>query len=95
LHRGANDSVSFADNAITVTAEGRSATTAEGAPEAWFDAGQPIKVRFVLIGGRSEEVSGVLPLHHALVAGDYEHRFTVLGGDRGFIRVAAERCKYP
>jgi hypothetical protein len=66
LYKGANDSVSFADNAITVTAEGRSATDAEGNAEAWFDPAQPVTVRFTQLGGKSSEVSANLPLHHSV-----------------------------
>ena len=37
IYDGPNDSVSFAENTITVTAQGRSATDEAGNPEAWFD----------------------------------------------------------
>ncbi len=93
--RGGNDSVSFGDNAVLVTAEGKPVLSAEGQAEAWFDPGQPVAVRFIAPGGRSWETAGVLPLHHALVLDDREYRFSLVAGERGFIRVIGERCRYP
>ena len=42
IYQGANDSVSFAANTITVTATGPSATDEAGNPEAWFDPAKPM-----------------------------------------------------
>jgi len=96
LYTGANDSVSFANNAIIVTGEGALATNQEGKPEAWFDPAQPVKLYFVEPGGRRTETAGVLPLHHSVVRGDSEFRFTILASDsHGFISVTAERCAFP
>lgn len=96
LYAGANDSVSFANNAIIVTGEGELSTNAEGKPEAWFDPAQPVKLYFVQPGGKRSEASGVLPLHHSVVRGDSEYRFTVLASEsQGFISVTAERCAFP
>lgn len=93
--RGGNDSVSFGDNAVLVTAEGKPALNAEGQAEAWFDPGESVTVRFIAPGGRTWEAAGVLPLHHALVLDDREYRFSLVAGERGFIRVIGERCRYP
>ena len=87
--------MSFAENTITVTAEGRSATDEAGNPEAWFDPVHPITLSFTDIGGERADIKGTLPLHHAMVRGDTEYRFTVVTGDRAFVEVTAEGCAYP
>ena len=93
LYAGANDSVSFANSALTVTAIGQSATDADGNPEAWFDPAKPLTLRIVAIGGELTESAGPLPLHHAVVWGGAEYRFSVVNGDsRGFVYVTADRC---
>lgn len=95
LYKGANDSVTFGGETVTVTASGANAANAEGKVEAWYDPAKPITVRFTEIGGRTTEKSGKLPLHHALVAGGSEYRFTILPGPQGFVKVSGERCKFP
>ena len=95
LYKGANDSVSFADNTVTVTAIGDSARNESGSPEAWYDPAQPVNAQFTVIGGETFETAGKLPLHHAVVVNAQEFLFTLTAGDRGFINVAADRCDYP
>ncbi len=95
LSGGANDSVSFAGNALTVTARGQSATDAGGRPEAWFDAAMPISLTVAAIGGDTREVQGQLPLHAALVHDGSEYRFSALAGERGFVEVTVDRCDFP
>lgn len=95
LSENANDSISFAGNTITVTGRGTAARDTEGNPEAWFDPAQPVEVNFVRVGGESSDISGKLPLHHAMVVGDYEFRFSVVEGARGFVNVVGTRCRYP
>ncbi|MFQ5774450.1 MAG: coiled-coil domain-containing protein [Kiloniellaceae bacterium] len=95
LYSGANDSVSFANNTVTITALGESATNAEGRLEAWFDPAKPVTVRFTRIGGKTTEKVGKLPLHTSLVIGDYEYRYSVIAGPRGFVQVTGDRCEYP
>ncbi len=95
LHSGANGFVAFADSAITITATGVPARDSVGNPEAWFDPAEPVTVRIVHIGGKSEEVSGKLPLNPSIVFGDSEHRFSVVKGSRGFVQVTGTRCDYP
>lgn len=96
LSRGAADSVSFANNSITVTGRGPSARDSQGRPEAWFDPNQPIAVTFVKLGGESTTVEGTLPLHHSVVINGNEHRFSIVDNDnRAFVNVTWERCAYP
>lgn len=95
IYRGPSDSVSFADGAITVTALGESALNDGGNPEAWYDPAQPISLRFTQLGGESSEVVGALPLHHSVVMGDNEYRFTIVAGQRSFVNVTGDRCDYP
>jgi hypothetical protein len=92
---GANDAVSFGDRAITVTAVGAAARNAGGNLEAWYDPQKPVTVTFTQLGGKTIQAEGPLPLHHSVVAGDSEFRFTALPGARGFLTVTADRCDYP
>jgi cell division protein FtsB len=95
IYEGANDSVTFAENTITVTAEGVSEKTPEGRPEAWFDPAQPVTARFARIGGEVSEVTGLLPLHHSVVISSTEYKFSVIKGARGFVKITGDRCRYP
>jgi cell division protein FtsB len=96
LSDGAADSVSFANNRVTVTARGASAKDAQGRPEAWFDPDQPVTVTIRRPGGDARSLKGTLPLHPAVVAQGDEHRFSVIPGDRrGFVEVTWQRCAYP
>lgn len=93
---GASDAVTFAEGAIVVTGEGEPATNADGQPEAWFDAGKPVTLRFIQAGGAASEVAGMLPLHHSVVRGDREYLFNIVAGERqGFVTVSAVRCAFP
>lgn len=92
---GANDAVSFGARSITVTAKGEAARDANGNQEAWYDPEQPITVTFTQLGGKTVTAEGALPLHHSVVAGGDEFRFTALPGARGFLTVTADRCDYP
>ncbi len=95
FYRGANDSVSFGNKTITVTADGQLATNALGKTEAWFDPAQPVTVHFTQVGGKTTDLAGKLPLHRSIVIGEFEHRFSVIAGPRGFVQVTGERCQYP
>ncbi len=96
LYAGANDAVTFARNTITVTAQGALSSNAEGKAEAWFDPAKPITLSFVVPGGASSKASGALPLHHSVVRGDSEYRFSIVTAVRqGFVSVTAERCAFP
>jgi len=96
LSSGAASSVSFADNLITVTAEGQPATDTQGQPQAWFDGAEPIEATFTPVGGEGKTARGTLPLQHAMVVDGAEHRFTITeGDDRAFARVTWRQCAYP
>jgi hypothetical protein len=95
LYQGANTSVTFADRTITVTGQGQSASDSQGRPEAWYDPAQPITLRFTVIGGDQTATEGLLPLHHSVVIGSTEHRFTMRASDQGFITVVQEPCSFP
>lgn len=95
LYEGPNSSVGFADSVITVTADGQSARNENGQLEGWYDPAQPVTLRFSKLGGDTSEVTGELPLHHSILVGESEYRFTAVPGDRGFINITADRCKFP
>lgn len=96
LHDGANVSVRFADDALTVTAEGESAHDAQGRVLAWFDPAKPVKLTLVRLGGKSEELSGKLPLHHKILINGSEIRLSAVAGSaQGFVNVTADRCRFP
>jgi hypothetical protein len=95
VYAGANDTVSFAENAIIVTATGESAINAGGRPEAWYDPAQPVTVFFTRPGGEITSTVGILPLHHAVVVGDLEYRFSIVAGTRSFAEVTGQSCVYP
>ncbi len=96
ISRGANDSVSFAKNSITITALGESALNAEGKIEAWFDPAQVIALRLTQIGGKTTIEKGKLPLHTSVILKDKEYIYSVVTGQqRGFVEVTGDRCDYP
>jgi hypothetical protein len=96
IYEGANDAVAFADNTVIVTAQGESATDVNGNPEAWFDVAKPVLLRFAEPGGGGTEATGLLPLHHSVVRGDKEFRFSAVAAERqGFLSVTVERCAFP
>lgn len=96
LSSGANDSVSFADRTLTVSASGESATTEGGAPQAWYDPAKPVAISLTALGGETVRIDGKLPLHKSLVHNGSEYRFTAETGERrGFMDVTADRCNFP
>ncbi len=95
IRAGANDTVSFANNSVTVTAIGAAAADSEGKPLGWFDPAKPIKVVFTNIDGTRSQTEGILPMQHSVVAGNREYRFNLVAGERSFVRVTADRCQYP
>lgn len=91
-----NDTVSFADRTITVSATGEQTIDGDGRPQAWFDPAKPLTVVFTRIGGAESVAKGVLPINHSVVMNDIEHRFVITPGDaRGFVSVTSDSCKYP
>jgi len=96
ISRGANDSVSFAKNAITVTALGESARNEAGQVEAWFDPGQAVALRLVQLGGKTTVRKGKLPIHTSVVVKNKEYLYSVIeGAQRGFVEITGDRCDYP
>ncbi len=96
ISRGANDSVSFAKNSITITALGESALNVEGKVEAWFDPAQAIALRLTQIGGKTTIEKGKLPLHASVIVQNKEYVYSVVAGQqRGFVEVTGDRCDYP
>ena len=95
LYNGGNDAVAFADSAVVVTAQGAAAVDGTGNQQVRYDPGQPVVVRFARLGGDASEASGLLPLHHSMVIGDKEFRFSVVAGDPGMVKVTAGRCPFP
>lgn len=92
---GGNDAVGFADSSIVVTAQGASTVDGSGNQLVRYDPAQPVVVSFARLGGETSEATGMLPLHHALVVGDKEFRFSVVAGEPGMVRVTAGRCPFP
>jgi hypothetical protein len=95
LYQGANDSVSFGSETVTITAQGAASTDPEGNAEAWFDPAEPLTVQFTEIGGKATERTGKLPMHHAIVVRDREYRFAIQSGPQGFVKVTGESCEFP
>ena len=95
LYKGANDSVGFAKGTITVTAKGQSSRDSAGNPLARFDPAKEVTLFFAQLGGQVTEARGVLPLHHSVIVGDSEYRFSVVAGTPGFVLVTGDRCAYP
>lgn len=83
----------FADNTITITAEGAPASNTNGQPEAWYDSKKPITISFMHLNGASSRAQGIVPLNHAIAVAGYEYRFQVQEGPRGMIVVTMDRCK--
>jgi hypothetical protein len=92
----ANDTASFGNNAITISAEGKPTVNAEGRPEAWFDPAQAVNIQVASLGGETWMHSAVLPIHASTVVQGSEYRFSVVAAEtRGFVIVTADRCKLP
>ncbi|MAU40349.1 MAG: hypothetical protein CMF31_01890 [Kordiimonas sp.] len=87
--------VSFEKGLLTVSGKGRPSLNAEGKPEAWYDPAQDVDISFTLPGGETQKISGTLPLHHTVILGDTEYRFTLSAGNRSFMAVALLKCSYP
>lgn len=94
-YRGPDSAVSFVNRSVTVTGSGEPSVSNGGKVQAWFDAGQEVEVKFSQLGGKDTIKKGLLPIHHAMVIGDKEHRFTVSKGNRSFVNVTSDTCDYP
>ena len=94
IYKGPDSSVSFANGAVTITGTGKTTVTESGQKEAWFDSGKPVSIKFTKLGGKNDLKESLLPIHHTIIIGDREHRFTVAKGPRSFVTVTADSCDY-
>jgi hypothetical protein len=94
LYDGPDSKVTMADGRVTISAQGQPVKNADGKMEAWYNPNKPITVNFTVIGGKSMEKTGQLPIHHTIVDGDREHRFTIAKGQRSFATVIGDSCDY-
>lgn len=95
VYQGPKSAVTVGDGVITITGEGASALNEDGQPEAWYDPGKAVTIRFTGLGGQNDEKTEVLPLHHSMIVDDREYRFTVSQGTRSFAKVTFDSCAYP
>ncbi len=89
------NSVRIAKGAVLVSGLGVSVTTEEGKPQAWYDTSKPVKVTFTHIGGKTEIVEGIFPIHKNILVGANEYRFSIVPGKQSFAQVSATRCEFP
>lgn len=83
------------DERITITGEGDPARSADGLPEAWYDAAAPVRLDFQALDGAVVSVRGIVPLVHRMVFDGREYRFSAVAGDRGFVEITAQVCALP
>ncbi|MCF8466999.1 MAG: hypothetical protein K9G33_06315 [Sneathiella sp.] len=89
------NSVSLGNGTITITGNGKSVVNSENKVEAWYDPNEPVEIIFTQLGGQTEKLTGVLPLHKSVVFGANEYRFSILAGKQSFATIAATRCDFP
>lgn len=94
-YTGPDSQITLADGSIVITGDGASAMNDKGQPEAWYDPNKSVGLKFTTVGGQSEAKKGVLPIHHSVVVGDREYRFTISDGARSFAKVTFDSCDYP
>jgi hypothetical protein len=95
MYKGPESIVTFADGLITVKSNGDSSINSKQEKEAWFDPGKNVNVAFTIIGGKQEQKTGLLPMHHTIILKGKEYRFTISEGPRSFIVVTSDSCDYP
>ena len=95
VNQGPDSQITLADGAIVIKGSGVSARNDAGKPEAWYDPSQRVSLEFITLGGKAETKKGVFPIHHSVVSGDREYRFTVSEGARSFAKVTFDSCDYP
>ncbi|GJL84920.1 MAG: hypothetical protein DHS20C02_06950 [Micavibrio sp.] len=94
-YEGPDSEISVAENMISISGKGSSAHNDKGQPEAWYDSSQIVRLVFTVVGGKQKKVNGVMPLHHSVISGDREYRFTISEGARSFAKVTFDSCDYP
>ena len=92
---GPENQIDVAEGAIIIKGTGVSARNMKGEAEAWYDPSKGITLEFIPMGGEAEKKAGVMPLHHSVVAGAREYRFTIEEGARSFAKVTFDSCDYP
>lgn len=96
---GPASQVEIAEGAVVIKGTGVSATNTKGEAEAWYDPSKNITLEFASKDGltepKLEKKAGALPLHHSLVVGNREFRFTIEEGARSFAKVVFDSCDYP
>lgn len=93
--QGPQSKISVADGSIIVSGSGVSAKNENGQPEAWFDPTRAVSVDFKALSGEVDKKKGTFPIHHSMVVGAREFRFTVTDGARSFAKVTYDSCDYP
>ncbi len=87
----AQTSVRF-DELVTISADGAGAN---GGHEQWFDPERPVKVRVAASGTKVTELTGTLPIEHAIAVRNSEYHFTMSAANaRGWVEVNTERCNF-
>lgn len=94
-NQGPQSKVSIGDGAVLIKGDGVSARNKNGSPEAWYNPGRAVALEFTSLEGNKETKKGTLPLHHSMVVGNREHRFTISEGARSFAKVTFDSCDYP
>ena len=94
-YSGPNTSVTFAEGRITVAGDGENALSVNDGVLGWFDPEKDVTISFTLIGGEQSIVAGILPLHHSVLLGNEEFRFTVVADEQSLVRVTTDRCALP
>ncbi len=94
-YQGPDSKISVAENMITITGSGTSARNEKGQPESWYDPSKSIHLVFSLTDNKTQPVKGALPLHHSVVVGTREYRFTISEGAKSFAKVTFDSCDHP
>lgn len=95
IYSSPDNSISLGNGSVTVTGDGEPTLNAEGKPEAWYDPTKPLTVTFTELGGKSEKISGELPIHKSMVFGANEYRFSISKGKQSFASISVTRCDFP
>ncbi len=95
VYKGPNSIASINRGAISIFGKGISSKNSKGKKEAWFDPSQPVSIMFKAKGKDIEVKKGLLPLHHSMVLGDKEYRFTITSAAKSFVKVTFDYCDYP
>lgn len=88
----ATSTASFYRGLITLAGEGSPTINENGSPEAWFDTAKEITIDFMMPGGDTQQVTGVLPLYHSVITGGSEYRFSITAGRTSFVDASVQQC---